>query len=254
MLAHQGGDDLDVGRGVAEAGGDGLGRSAPRSPSGRGRRGTLPMSCSSAASSSRSARPTQRTSPPAMTTVSMRCRSTVWRCTALRCGRERTAAHSGSQRSMMPAWSRPSQTPTSPGPVASRSAKQVAGDLGPRLGERCGACAGEVGQRGRARSAGCARAATTAARSGQQRVAGQGRAGAEDDLAVVLEHAEAQRVQLRAAWTDPQGAGALRLAGPAHRAVERVGDGPRRRRPPSVSSSSASCARAARRRRRGPPG
>ena len=83
--------------------------------------GTLPMSCSSAARRSRSGRLTSRSNPLARTTVSMRWRSTVCRWTALRCGRLRTAAHSGIHFSTTPARSSPSQTETSPGPVASRS-------------------------------------------------------------------------------------------------------------------------------------
>ena len=104
-----GGEHVDVGRG--------------RSRSGRPRRGRwsrrprewspgqpLPMSCSSAATSSRSGRPTRRVSAEARTAVSTRCRSTVQRCTALRCGRQRTRSQSGSSRVISPSASSASQT------------------------------------------------------------------------------------------------------------------------------------------------
>ena len=53
-------------------------------------------------------------------------------------------------------------------------------------------------------------------------------ARAEHDLAVALEQSVAQGRHLRATRADAQDAGALRLAGPAHGAVEGVGDGPSR--------------------------
>ena len=125
---------------------------------------TLPMSCSRAATSSRSGRETRRTRPAASTTVSTRWRSTVCRCTALRCGRERTAAHSGSQVSTMPTWSRPSHTVTSPGPEASRSPNRSRSGAGQGF-DGVGACLARlssvVGAIGSP-----ARAATTPARIG----------------------------------------------------------------------------------------
>ena len=100
----------------------------------------------------------------ATTAVSTRCRSTVCRWMALRCGRLRTPCHSGIHRTTRPARSSASQTPISAGPPPSRStsASRAAGGHG-------------VGQR-RARSARCstvtgesgspARTAVDAARSG----------------------------------------------------------------------------------------
>ena len=58
----------------------------------------LPRSWSSAPTSRRSGRATSRASSPACTTASSRCRSTVKRWNALRCGRLRTSSHSGRSR------------------------------------------------------------------------------------------------------------------------------------------------------------
>ena len=113
--------------------------------------------------------------------------------------------------------------PDQPGAGGQQVGEQVAADLGPRLGER-GCLPGEVGQRGRGdRQVGPGRDHRGA--QGQQRVGGQRAARPEDHLAVVLVHAEAERVELRPTRADPQGAGALRLAGSADRAVQCVGDG-----------------------------
>ena len=60
------------------------------------------MSCSNAPSSSRSGRATRRVSADASAAASIRCRSTVKRCTALCCGLHRTAAHSGISRDQQP--------------------------------------------------------------------------------------------------------------------------------------------------------
>ena len=57
----------------------------------------LPMSCSSAATSSRSGRSTSRVSSAAAAAASTRWRSTVNRCQGWRCGSERTRSHSGQQ-------------------------------------------------------------------------------------------------------------------------------------------------------------
>ncbi len=80
----------------------------------------LPMSCSRAAISSRSGRLTRRVNSEARTAVSMRCRSTVHRCTALRCGRQRTRSQSGSSRVISPSASSASQTSTVGRPEPSR--------------------------------------------------------------------------------------------------------------------------------------
>ena len=57
----------------------------------------LPMSCSSAHSTSRSGRDTSRAYAAALAAVSTRCRSIVKRCTGLCWGALRMRAHSGSQ-------------------------------------------------------------------------------------------------------------------------------------------------------------
>ncbi len=70
----------------------------------------LPMSCRKAATSSRSGRATRRVIAAARAAVSTRCRSTVHRCTALRCGRQRTRSQSGSRRVTRSSASSASQT------------------------------------------------------------------------------------------------------------------------------------------------
>ncbi len=140
------------------------------------------------------------------------------RWTALRCGRLRTAAHSGIHFSTTPARSSPSQTETSPGPVASRSPNtaSAAGGHGVGIGGQFFArfC----------RVVGAMltllRAATSAARSGMTGSV-DGRPRAEDRLAVGEEQAVAERRHPRASRPDAQGAGALRLHRPAQGAVER---------------------------------
>ena len=124
----------------------------------------------------------------------------------------------------MPTWSRPSQTVTRPGPEASRSPNRSRSGAGPRVG-RGGRVLGEVLERRRGdRQPGARRDDAGAHR---HPLVGLGQAGrAEHDLAVAGEQAVAERRHLRAARADPQGAGALRLAGAAQRAVEGVGDVP----------------------------
>lgn len=80
----------------------------------------LPMSCNRAAMSSRSGRPTRRVSREARTAHSIRCRSTVQMCTALRCGRQRTRSQSGISRVIMPSASSASHTGTVDSPAPSR--------------------------------------------------------------------------------------------------------------------------------------
>ena len=80
----------------------------------------LPMSCSSAASTSRSGRGTSRAYDAASRAVSTRCRSTVYLCTGLRWGRLRTRAHSGSQAVTSPYRSHASQVETRADPEPSR--------------------------------------------------------------------------------------------------------------------------------------
>ena len=131
--------------------------------------------------------------------------------------------------------------------------EQVARDRAATARAGSGACparlASVVGAMGR-----LARAATTAARSGSSGSVDRRAARPEDDLAVVLEHAEAERVELRAARADPQGAGPLGLAGPADRAVEGVGDGAAGVGDRGQQLVGVGRGRAARRRRRGPRG
>ena len=122
----------------------------------------------------------------------------------------------------MPTWSRPSHTVTSPGPEASRSPNRSRSGAG-QGSDGVGALLGEVVERGGGdRQAG---AGGDDAGAHRHPLVGLGEAGrAEHDLAVAGEQAVAERGHLRAARTDPQGAGALRLAGAAQRAVEGVGD------------------------------
>ena len=190
--------------------------------------GTLPMSWSTAASMSRSGRATSRTMPLAATTVSMRWRSTVCRCTALRCGRLRTACHSGIHRSTTPARSSPSHTVTSPGPDASRSAKRLRATSGHGSGSD-GRGGGEVLQRRRRQGYAAARGHDGGAQR-DDRVGRQVGRRAEDGLAVVPVEAVAERCQLRAAGTDAQRPGALGLHGAAQGAVDGIRDGACRRR------------------------
>ena len=128
-------------------------RSGRRSPSGRASR--RPCRCRAAGRRAAAGRAGRRRGPgrSRATTVSMRCRSTVCRWTALRCGRLRTAAHSGIHRSTTPARSRPSHTVTSPGPAASRSPKRsrappaaTASGSGGRPGARFCRVVGESGR------------------------------------------------------------------------------------------------------------
>ena len=136
VVAHEQRDRRDVLRRRARAG------SRPSSASGTPASlwspgAPLPMSCSSAATSSRSGRLTSRTRGAACTAASTRCRSTVKRCTALRCGRWRTAAHSGSSRSTQPGLVE--RLPHLRRAVARRRAGRRRGRarvLRPRLGQR----------------------------------------------------------------------------------------------------------------------
>ena len=101
--------------------------SAPASEWSPGR--PLPMSWSSAPSRRSSGRVRRATSPskPSSSrtaahsaTHSRRCRSTVKRWYALRCGRARTCPHSGSSAASTPTWSRASNTGTALRPARSR--------------------------------------------------------------------------------------------------------------------------------------
>ena len=97
------------------------------------------MSCSSAPISSRSGRGhVAGERGGASAAVSTRCRSTVKRCTGLRCGRLRTRSQSGSSRSSSPAWSSASQTPTAGG---RRRAGRPARRAPPRATARAAAAA-----------------------------------------------------------------------------------------------------------------
>ena len=113
--------------------------------------GSLPMSCSSAQTRSRSGRETRSSSAVASTQVCTRWRSTVCRCTAVRCGRLRTPAHSGNQVVARPAWSRVSQTPTSGSPAPSSRTSASVACVGHGVGSgtdvlaRCDAVTGDSG-------------------------------------------------------------------------------------------------------------
>ncbi len=96
----------------------------------------LPMSCSRAAISSRSGRSTRRVRPAARTAVSTRWRSTVQRCTALRCGRQRTRSQSGSRRVISPSASSASQTGTVDSPAPSRVTSCSRASAGQGTGQR----------------------------------------------------------------------------------------------------------------------
>ena len=98
----------------------------------------LPMSCSRAATSSRSGRPTRRVSAEARTAVSTRWRSTVQVCTGLRCGRQRTRSQSGSSRVIRPSASSASQTGDGGLPRAEQGDELLAGLGGPGHGQRPG--------------------------------------------------------------------------------------------------------------------
>ena len=88
------------------------------------------MSCKNAPTSSRSGRLTERASPAAWAAHSSRCRSTVNRCTGLRCALIRTLSHSGISRTMSPARSSASNTGTARSPVPSRATSSLRASSG----------------------------------------------------------------------------------------------------------------------------
>ena len=158
------------------------------------------MSWRRPATSSRSGRRTPRTSAAACTAVSSRCRSTLKRCTALRCGRWRTAAHSGNNGSIRPAWSRASQTCTSGGPAPIRSTNASRAGRRPRLGQRHAVGREPVDRAGREWQAGAGGAGShpqhQAGVGGRVRLCGQHR------LAVVLGQARSEQPEHRAATAE----------------------------------------------------
>ena len=110
-----------------------------------------------------------------------------------------------------------------PGPDASRSAKRSRATSGHGSGSG-GRGGGEVLQRRRRQGYAAARGHDGGAQRGD-RVGRQVGRRAEDRLAVVPVEAVAERGQLRAAGTDAQGAGALGLHGAAQGAVDGIRDG-----------------------------
>lgn len=100
----------------------------------------LPMSCSSAATRSRSGRPTRRVRAQARTAASTRWRSTVQVWTGLRWGRQRTRSQSGSSRVMSPSASSASQTRT----VASPAPRRVTSSSRASAGQGTGSGGAEV--------------------------------------------------------------------------------------------------------------
>ena len=190
--------------------------------------GTLPMSWSTAASMSRSGRATSRTMPLAATTVSMRWRSTVCRCTALRCGRLRTASPLGDPPLDDAREVEALPHRDEPGARREQVGEEVAGDLRPGLRQDRGG-GGEVLQR-RRREGYAAACGHDGGAQRDDRVGRQVGGRPEDGLAVVPVEAVAERCQLRTAGADPQGAGALGLHGAAQGAVDGIRDGACRRR------------------------
>ena len=123
----------------------------------------LPMSCSSAATSSRSGRSTSWVSSAAAAAASTRCRSTVNRCQGWRCGRDRTRSHSGSSRDSSPSWSSCSRTATAERPLASSRRKDHRSSAGHGSGTGGLCAASTLSVYGESRRS--ARAAAAAARS-----------------------------------------------------------------------------------------
>ena len=135
-----------------------------------------------------------RVSAAARAAVSTRCRSTVKRCTGLRCGRLRTRSQSGSSRTISPAWSSASQTPMAARPGAEQGHERVAGLGGPRLGQRraCPASRRTVARGERQARPARRRRRRAATSAGSRRDVG---AAGEHDLAVLLDDAVGERAR-----------------------------------------------------------
>ena len=177
----------------------------------------LPMSCSSAPTSSRSGRDTSRTSGAARTAASSRCRSTLKRWTALRCGRCRTRSHSGQQPGQQPGLVErlPDRDQLRPG--AEQVDEELAGVLRPGLGQRRGVGHQAVHRAGRQREPGAGGAGRHPQH--EQRVGARVRLRREHGLAVVLGQPGAEQPQHRLAAADEPGAlrpGRLQRPPPGH--------------------------------------
>ena len=187
----------------------------------------LPMSCSSAASSSRSGRETSRASAAALAAHSTRCRSTVKRCSGLRCGPVADPLPVRDQRGQQALLVErlPDRDRARPG--AEQRQQRVAGVGRPRDRQR--RALGQPGQRPRRE-----RQPDLGGRGGgpqhQHRVGRRHRRPGQDDLAVLLDHAVGERpaVRLAPAHPDAEGAAAARPVGLAEGVIDRVGDGPAR--------------------------
>ena len=189
----------------------------------------LPMSCSSAPTSSRSGRDTSRTSGAARTAASSRCRSTLKRCTALRCGRCRTRSHSGQQAGQQPGLVEglPDRDQLRPG--AEQVDEELAGVLRPGLGQRRGVGDQAVHRARRQRQPGAGGAGRHPQH--EQRVGARVGLRREHGLAVVLGQPGAEQPQHRLAAaheTGPLRPGRLQRPPPGH-----VGGVRHRRRGPA---------------------
>ena len=178
------------------------------------------MSCSSAASSSRSGRATSRVSAAACAAASTRWRSTVNRCSGLRCGRFRTRSQSGISAVIRPSWSRASHTPTAAWPGAEQREQRVAGRRGPRHRQR--RAVGQPGQRARRQRQPGLRGGSRGAQH-QGRVPGRVRRPGQHHLAVLFHHPVRERAALDPAAAQPGPAQPVRLA---EGVLGRVGHGP----------------------------
>ncbi len=130
------------------------------------------MSCNRAPTSSRSGRETLRVYLEAATAVSTRCRSTVYLCTGLRCGAERTTSQPGISREIRFAWSKDSQAGTAARPAPSRLTRFSRACRGQGTGKGADSCARRSTVCGEIRSPACAAAAavrstSTGSRSGR---------------------------------------------------------------------------------------
>ena len=138
------------------------------------------------------------------TTVSMRCRSTVCRCTGLRCGRHRTAAHSGIHVLDHAGEVQPLPDADQPGPGGQQVGERPRAPPAATASGSGAAVLGQVRSASSGASGTCCGPRSTAARRTSSGSPAGSRTAAEHHLAVVLEQAVAQRVQLRPPRPDPQ--------------------------------------------------
>src|SRR3984957_15320471 len=198
----------------------------------------LPMSCSSAASSSRSGRDTSRASAAALAAHSTRCRSTVKRCSGLRWGRFLTRSQSGISVASRPSWSSASQTAIAlaPAPSSASRALRASGGHGIDSGGHSASRARARGAIGSPTRAGPGGARSTRTRGGhphpQRRVGPRPPRPGQDPLAFLLDHAVGERppVRLASSHPDAERPAAARPVGLAEGVIDRVGDGPARPR------------------------